>query len=111
MVWEQDRRIPLLLFCDIMKEKLVIVPTYNEAENIEELVGVVMALDCPFDMLVVDDDSPDGTAQLVEALQPKYKDRLHLLKRPTKEGFGPCLSRGISMGIGSKLSIFIRNGC
>ena len=61
----------LLLFCDIMKEKLVIVPTYNEAENIEELVGVVMALDCPFDMLVVDDDSPDGTAQLVEALQPK----------------------------------------
>ena len=90
MVWEQDRRIPYFCFAYIMKEKLVIVPTYNEAENIEELVAVVMALDYPFDMLVVDDDSPDGTAKLVEALQPKYKDRLHLLKRPTKEGLGPA---------------------
>ena len=90
MVWEQDRRIPYFCFAYIMKEKLVIVPTYNEAENIEELVADVMALDYPFDMLVVDDDSPDGTAQLVEALQPKYKDRLHLLKRPTKEGLGPA---------------------
>ncbi|MGB0173380.1 MAG: glycosyltransferase, partial [Flavobacteriaceae bacterium] len=65
-----------------MKEKLVIVPTYNEAENIEELVGVVMALDYPFDMLVVDDDSPDGTAQLVEALQDEMvqpiKNRIRL---------------------------------
>ena len=90
MVWEQDRRIPYFCFAYIMKEKLVIVPTYNEAENIEELVAVVMALDYPFDIPVVDDDSPDGTAQLVEALQPKYKDRLHLLKRPTKEGLGPA---------------------
>ena len=73
-----------------MKEKLVIVPTYNEAENIGELVADVMALDYPFDMLVVDDDSPDGTAQLVEALQTKYKDRLHLLKRQKKEGLGPA---------------------
>ena len=73
-----------------MKEKLVIVPTYNEAENIEELVADVMALNYPFDMLVVDDDSPDGTAQLVEALQTKYKDRLHLLRRQNKEGLGPA---------------------
>ena len=90
MVWEQDHRIPYFCFAYIMKEKLVIVPTYNEAENIEELVADVMALDYPFDMLVVDDDSPDGTAQLVEALQTKYKDRLHLLKRQKKEGLGPA---------------------
>ena len=73
-----------------MKKSLVIVPTYNEAENIEELVATVMRLEQSFDMLVVDDNSPDGTARLVEALQPKYQDSLHLLKRPTKEGLGPA---------------------
>jgi dolichol-phosphate mannosyltransferase len=90
MVWEQDRRIPYFCLSDVMKKKLVIVPTYNEADNIAELVAVVMTLDMPFDMLVVDDDSPDGTAQLVEELLPKYKARLHLLKRPIKEGLGPA---------------------
>ena len=73
-----------------MKKNLVIVPTYNEAENIEELVSAVMGLECPFDMLVVDDNSPDGTAGLVEALQLKFQGRLHLLKRPFKEGLGPA---------------------
>ena len=73
-----------------MKKSLVIVPTYNESENIEELVAAVMRLEQPFDMLVVDDNSPDGTARLVEALQPKYQDSLHLLKRPIKEGLGPA---------------------
>ena len=63
-----------------MKKNLVIVPTYNEAENIEELVSAVMGLECPFDMLVVDDNSPDGTAGLVEALQLKFQGRLLLLK-------------------------------
>ena len=73
-----------------MMKNLVIVPTYNEAENIEELVSAVMGLECPFDMLVVDDNSPDGTAGLVEALQLKFQGRLHLLKRPFKEGLGPA---------------------
>ena len=73
-----------------MKKNLVIVPTYNEAENIEELVSAVMELEYPFDMLVVDDNSPDGTAGLVEALQLKFQDRLHLLNRPCKEGLGPA---------------------
>ena len=57
-----------------MKKSLVIVPTYNESENIEELVAAVMRLEQPFDMLVVDDNSLDGTARLAEALQPKYQD-------------------------------------
>ena len=73
-----------------MMKNLVIVPTYNEAENIEELVSAVMGLESPFDMLVVDDNSPDGTAGLVEALQLKFQGRLHLLKRPFKEGLGPA---------------------
>ena len=90
MKGEQDRRIPYFCIESIMKKNLVIVPTYNEAENIEELVASVMDLACPLDMLVVDDNSPDGTARLVEALQPKFQARLHLLKRPNKEGLGPA---------------------
>ena len=85
MAGEQDRRIPYFCIESIMKKNLVIVPTYNEAENIETLVATIMDLTYPFDMLVVDDNSPDGTAGLVEALQPKFQARLHLLKRPNKE--------------------------
>jgi dolichol-phosphate mannosyltransferase len=90
MAGEQDRRIPYFCIESIMKKNLVIVPTFNEVENIEELVPVVMGLERPFDMLVVDDNSPDGTAGLVEALQPKFQNRLHLLKRPNKKGLGPA---------------------
>jgi len=87
---EQDHRISYFCIESVMKKNLVIVPTYNEAENIEELIASVMDLAYPFDMLVVDDNSPDGTARLAEALQPKFQARLHLLKRPNKEGLGPA---------------------
>ena len=90
MAGEQDHRISYFCIESVMKKNLVIVPTFNEAENIEELIPTVMGLDRPFDMLVVDDNSPDGTAGLVEALQPKFQGRLHLLKRPNKEGLGPA---------------------
>ena len=88
MTGEQERRIPYFCIESIMKKNLVIVPTFNEAENIEELILSVMGLEHPFDMLVVDDNSPDGTSKLVEVLQPKFQGRLHLLKRPNKEGLG-----------------------
>ena len=78
MAGEQDHRISYFCIESVMKKNLVIVPTFNEAENIEELIPTVMGLDRPFDMLVVDDNSPDGTAGLVEALQPKFQCRLHL---------------------------------
>jgi dolichol-phosphate mannosyltransferase len=90
MEGEQDHRISYFCIESVMKKNLVIVPTYNEAENIEELIASVMDLAYPFDMLVVDDNSPDGTARLVEALQPKFQPHLHLLKRPNKEGLGPA---------------------
>ena len=90
MAGEQDHRISYFCIESVMKKNLVIVPTFNEAENIEELIPTVMGLDRPFDMLVVDDNSPDGTAGLVEALQSKFQGRLHLLKRPNKEGLGPA---------------------
>ena len=90
MAGEQDKRITNISINRDINKKLVIVTTFNEAENIEGLIPTVMGLERPFDMLVVDDNSPDGTAGLVEALQPKFQGRLHLLKRPNKEGLGPA---------------------
>ena len=62
-----------------MASSLVIIPTYNEAENIEKLVRNIFAQQRAFEVLVVDDNSPDGTAALVKNLQEEFKGRVHLL--------------------------------
>lgn len=85
-----------------MSDRIVIIPTYNEIENIERMVHKVMSLQPEVHLLVVDDNSPDGTAQTVETLQTTYTEKLHLLKRKGKEGLGTayiagfkwCLERG-----------------
>ena len=59
-----------------MAESLVIIPTYNESENIEAMIFEVMGLDEAFDLLIVDDGSPDGTAAKVQLLQKEFQDRL-----------------------------------
>lgn len=71
-------------------DSVVIVPTYNEAGNITAVIDRVMALSPRFDLLVVDDNSPDGTAGLVEALagNPDYAGRIRLLRRAGKQGLG-----------------------
>jgi dolichol-phosphate mannosyltransferase len=74
-------------------EKLVIVPTYNERENIDTLLERLLALPYGLDVLVVDDGSPDGTAQSVKAWQAK-ETRVHLLERPRKMGLGSAYREG-----------------
>lgn len=69
-------------------KKLVVIPTYNEIENIERMIQKVMSLDGDFDLLIVDDGSPDGTASAVEELQKQFSQRLHLLERGSKQGLG-----------------------
>ena len=69
-------------------KKLVVIPTYNEIENIARMIQKVMSLDGAFDLLVVDDGSPDGTARAVEEMQTEYGERLHLLERAGKLGLG-----------------------
>lgn len=71
-----------------MGEKLVVIPTYNEKENIEKIIRVVMALEGKFHILVVDDGSPDGTAGIVKRLQVEFRDRLHIIERNGKQGLG-----------------------
>jgi dolichol-phosphate mannosyltransferase len=73
---------------------VVIIPTYNEKENIARMVETVMALPRAVDLLVVDDNSPDGTAGIVESLRPAYGDRLHILKRAGKQGLGTAYIAG-----------------
>ena len=74
-------------------EKLVIIPTYNERENIEPMLEKLLSLPYGLDVLVVDDNSPDGTASLVEAWKSR-SDRVHLLKRPGKMGLGSAYRDG-----------------
>lgn len=74
--------------------RLVIIPTYNERENIVPMIDKVMSLQPSFDLLIVDDGSPDGTAQLVREAQTTYGDRLHLIERSGKLGLGTAYIAG-----------------
>ena len=75
---------------------LVVIPTYNEIENIEPLLTAIFDLKAGLHVLVVDDHSPDGTAQRVAALQQRYPAQLYLLNRPRKEGLGRAYLAGFS---------------
>jgi len=82
-----------------MSERLVIVPTYNEIENIDRIVEAVMKLPVETDLLVVDDNSPDGTGIRIKELQSGYKERLHLLERSGKLGLGTAYILGFKWAI------------
>lgn len=77
-----------------MSKNLVIIPTYNEKENVEKMVRKVFSLQVPFHLLIVEDNSPDGTAAIVKKLQKEFPDRLHLLERKGKLGLGTAYIAG-----------------
>lgn len=80
---------------------IVIIPTYNERENIEAIIGAVFSQPEPFHVLIVDDGSPDGTAQIVKNLQQSepYTSRVHLLERKGKLGLGTAYIAGFRWGL------------
>lgn len=97
-----------------MKERIVVIPTYNEIENIEAIIRSVFSLSEPFDILIVDDGSPDGTAQRVRDLQEEFaklsdlssgivsapvRSRLHLLERRGKLGLGTAYIDGFKWAL------------
>ncbi|WP_056928639.1 polyprenol monophosphomannose synthase, partial [Candidatus Symbiothrix dinenymphae] len=82
-----------------MKDSIVIIPTYNERENIEKLIRKVMPLPHPFDVLIIDDNSPDGTAQIVKSLQPEFSGRLHIVERAGKLGLGTAYIAGFKWAL------------
>jgi len=83
----------------MMQKALVIIPTYNEKENIKNIIKAVFNLTIPFNVLVVDDNSPDGTAQIVESLQIDFSNRLFIEKRKGKNGLGTAYIHGFKWAL------------
>ncbi|MGB0254598.1 MAG: polyprenol monophosphomannose synthase [Flavobacteriaceae bacterium] len=81
-----------------MNPTVVIIPTYNEAENIKPIINAIVALPIAVDVLVVDDNSPDGTAHLVQEMK-ENNSQIHLLKREKKQGLGPAYVHGFSWAL------------
>ena len=80
-------------------KRLIIIPTYNEKENVVKMIRCLMAKPEEFDLLIVDDGSPDGTADLVRAEQQRFGDRLHLLERSGKLGLGSAYIAGFKFAL------------
>jgi dolichol-phosphate mannosyltransferase len=79
--------------------KIVIIPTYNEIENIEKIIRAVMNLPEIFHILIIDDGSPDGTANIVKGLQNEYPEKLFLLERKGKQGLGTAYIAGFKWSL------------
>jgi dolichol-phosphate mannosyltransferase len=80
-------------------KKIVLIPTYNEKENITAILHAVLGLSSDFHVLIIDDNSPDGTASIVESLMGKFLHRLFLLKRPGKQGLGTAYILGFKWAL------------
>jgi len=94
-----------------MKSSLVILPTYNEIENISLMLDEIFSNSNNVHVLVVDDSSPDGTGDVVTKMQPKYRDRLFLLKRKEKRGLGRAYIAGFQWGIQKSYKYFFQIDC
>lgn len=82
-----------------MDKKLVIIPTYNEKENIEAIIRKVFSLEGAYQILVIEDGSPDGTAAIVKGLQTEFPDRLHMVERSGKQGLGTAYIAGFKWAL------------
>lgn len=82
-----------------MKDSLVIIPTFNEKENIERIIRKVFSLEKEFDILIVEDNSPDGTANIVRSLMSEFDGRLHMEERKGKLGLGTAYIHGFKWAL------------
>ena len=82
-----------------MSDSLIIIPTYNEKENIEKIIRKIFSLEKLFHILIVDDGSPDGTANIVKSLQSEYFDKLHIQERTGKLGLGTAYIHGFKWAL------------
>ncbi|GAB5538700.1 MAG: polyprenol monophosphomannose synthase [Salibacteraceae bacterium] len=94
-----------------MSEALVIIPTYNEKENVERMIRTVFDLPAEFDILIVDDGSPDGTADIVKSLMMEFPERLHIQERTGKLGLGTAYIHGFRWGLKRAYEYFFEMDC
>lgn len=85
-----------------MTDSIVIIPTYNEKENVENIIRAVFGQEKSFHILIIDDGSPDGTASIVKHLQIEFFDRLFLIEREGKLGLGTAYIAGFKWAVGHK---------
>jgi dolichol-phosphate mannosyltransferase len=93
-----------------LSDSIVLIPTYNEIENIEKMVRTVMDLPVDFDVLIIDDSSPDGTGEKVHELQNEF-ERLHLLSRKGKEGLGKAYIAGFKWALAKDYELIYEMDC
>ena len=94
-----------------MTDSLVIIPTYNEKENIERMIRKVFSLTFPFHLLIVDDGSPDGTADIVKRLMQEYPERLFIEERKGKSGLGTAYIHGFKWALQRKYEYIFEMDC
>lgn len=80
-------------------KKLVIIPTYNEKENIGKMITKIFSLTLPFELLIIDDNSPDKTGEIVKKMQKNYPGQLHLIERKGKLGLGTAYIKGFKWAL------------
>jgi dolichol-phosphate mannosyltransferase len=95
----------------VVSENLVIIPTYNEKENVESMIRKVFSLSVPFHLLIVDDGSPDGTGAIVKSLMSEFGGRLHLLERSGKLGLGTAYIAGFKWALARKYNFIFEMDC
>ncbi len=94
-----------------MSDSLVIIPTYNEKENVERMLRTVFGLPKAFHVLIVDDGSPDGTAQIVKGLQTEFSGQLHILERKGKLGLGTAYIAGFKWALERSYEFIFEMDC
>lgn len=94
-----------------MSDSVIIIPTYNEIENVENMTRTVMAFEKDFHILFVDDNSPDGTASKIEDLQKEFPGRIHLEKRQGKLGLGTAYIHGFKWSIAKGYEFIFEMDC
>lgn len=92
-------------------QNLVLIPTYNEKENVERMVRKVLSLKTPFEILIIDDNSPDGTSGIVELLMIEYPGMLHILKRAGKQGLGKAYLAGFHWALEREYEYIFEMDC
>jgi dolichol-phosphate mannosyltransferase len=94
-----------------VSDSLVIIPTYNEKENVERMLRTVFALPKSFHVLIVDDGSPDGTAEIVKTLQSEFPSQLHILQRAGKQGLGTAYIAGFRWALARDYGFIFEMDC
>jgi dolichol-phosphate mannosyltransferase len=108
---KSTRNLTFGLYPPMKHRKLVIIPTYNEIENIHEMIHTIMGLEGSFELLVIDDGSPDGTGKVVKENKIEFPEKLHLIERKGKLGLGTAYLTGFDWALKNGYDFIFEMDC